>query len=231
LTRQANPRNALEAMLAVSHAPPPAGRVANCRGGLGAPAPPRAKVAVDRAAAGLLARILAYRPAQGPPIILLVGCAATQRPSIVAAVLSHACAVLVGRTLMVEIDQQSSGLLSPLPTRGPLPDAFLAGLYHYRIGSSAADVDLLYGPARAQALATLAGPFRILVIESPGTCGGASLALAPVCSCTVLVVQAGRTEIGAIQAAAAAVSEAGGRLVGTVLDGVTRSHVARKFAH
>jgi hypothetical protein len=132
---------------------------------------------------------------------------------------------------MVEIDRKSRGLFEPQPAAGPLPNAFLVGLYHYRIGSSAADADLLYGPVRTQALATLANPFRILVIEAPGPCSGASLALAPLCNCTVLVVQAGITQIGAIKKAVAAVTEAGGRVVGTVLEGAARNRTDLEFAN
>jgi hypothetical protein len=229
LTYQANPRNVLEAVLAAGRAVPSAADGADRSDQVSAPISPRPKVAVDRAAAALLARLLSHRPACGPQIILVSGCIVTKQPSMVAGALARAGAVLVGRTLMLEFDRQAPGLFAPPPSAGPLPDAFLAGLYHYRIGSSAADANLVYGPMRAQALAALANPFRIVVIEASGPCSGASLALAPLSSCTILVVQAGLTQIGAIRNAAAAVTEAGGRVVGTVLDGVARNHTDMEF--
>jgi hypothetical protein len=99
----------------------------------------------------------------------------------------------------------------------PLPDAFMTRLYHHRIGCTAADSDFLFGEAKEQALAALAGPFRILIVNAPEPSNGATLALAPLCSCTVLVVRAGITPLAAIKAAAALVNSAGGRVAGTVL--------------
>jgi hypothetical protein len=183
------------------------------------------QVAVDRAAVSLLARVLAYRPSQGPPIIQIAACCLAERPALVATSLAQTCAVLVGRTLLLEIDQQQAGLFVPPDSSGPLPDAFLTGLYHYRIGGAVADAELLYGAMRTQALAALASPFRFLVVAAPGPAHGATLALAPLCSGTVLVVNAGVTAIAAINGAAASIHQAGGRVIGTVLAGVARKRV------
>jgi hypothetical protein len=217
LTYQGNPRNALEAVLAASRAEQPAAAPPT--------APPRvqtkpaaAQTAVDRAAVSLLARLLPYRPAQGPPIFQIAACC-DEAPAHVAATLARTCAVLAGRTLFIGVEPPHAGLFLPPSMAGPLSDAFLAGLYHYRIGTAASDTDLLYGPLRQQALAALISPYRIVVIQAPGPAIGATLALAPLCHCTVLVVQAGITPLAEIKAAAAAIADAGGRLAGTVLAG------------
>jgi hypothetical protein len=218
LTYQGNPRDALEAVVSASRGAQPAAR--DTCPAPAHPAAPRARVAVDRAAVALLARVLAYRPAHGPPIVQLAACAPGENPVQVTAALAKACAVLVGRTLLVELDAESTGLFDAGSARqGPLPDAFLPGLYHFRIGTSAGDAELLYGPARAAAWASVASPFRILVMQAGNPASGATLAVAPLCCCTVLAVQAGRTPLAAIRNAHAALMAAGGRVVGTVLVG------------
>jgi hypothetical protein len=217
LTYQGNPRNALEAVLAASRVERPAADPQAILKNV--PTKPAAtQVAVDRAAISLLARLLTYRPVQGPPILQIAACA-DEPPAHVAATLARTCAVVAGRTLFVTVEPPQAGLFLPPSMAGPLPDAFLAGLYHYRIGTAASDTDLLYGPLRQQAIAALINPFRIVVIRAPGPASGATLALAPLCHCTVLVVRAGITPLADIKAAAAAIAGAGGRLAGTVLTG------------
>jgi hypothetical protein len=108
---------------------------------------------------------------------------------------------------------------------GPLPDAFLPRLYHKHIGTT--DTDLLYRSARAEALCALARPFRFLVVDMSGCCAAIALALAPLCTCTILVVEAGLTPLAAIRSTAASMSAAGGRVVGTVLTAAPRERHAR----
>ena len=216
MTYQGNPRNALEAVLAASRAERPAAASAASTNVRTKPA--TTQVAVDRAAVSLLARLLAYRPTQGPPLFQIAACS-DEPPAHVAATLARTCAVLAGRTLFVSVEPPHAGLFLPPSMAGPLPDAFLAGLYHYRIGTAASDTDLLYGPLRQQAIAALINPFRIVVVQAPGPASGATLALAPLCHCTVLVVRAGITPLADIKSAAAAITDAGGRLAGTVLAG------------
>jgi hypothetical protein len=215
LTHQGNPRNALEAVLAASRserpaATPPTG-APQARTKQAAP-----QIAVDRAA--------------GPPIFQIAACS-DEAPAHVAATLARTCAVVAGRTLFISVEPPHAGLFLPPSMAGPLPDAFLAGLYHYRLGTAASDTDLLYGPLRQQALAALISPFRIVVIQAPGPASGATLALAPLCHCTVLTVLAGITPLSDIKSAAAAIAEAGGRLAGTVLAGGRRDRQAIPRTH
>jgi Mrp family chromosome partitioning ATPase len=115
--------------------------------------------------------------------------------------------------------------VSPDETRpGPLPDAFLPRLYHKHVGPE--DYDLLYGPARAEALAALARPFRYLLIDMSGGDPAIALAVAPLCTCTVLVVEAGVTPLAAIRDTLASMAISGGRVVGTVLTAAPRKHRA-----
>lgn len=228
MTYQGSPRNALEALLAASRRDAPLVRPPAPPGpSATAQACPPAPVAVDRAAVGLLARVLAYRPVHGPPIIQLIGCATGERAGAIAASLARTCAVLVGRTLMVEVDPPETSPFMLAAQVEPLPDTFMTRLYHHRIGYTAADADFLFGEAKAQALAALAGPFRILIVDAPEPSHGATLALAPLCSCTVLVVQSGITPLASVRAAAAAVRDAGGRVAGTVLAGVPHKPQSR----
>jgi hypothetical protein len=229
LTYQGNPRNALEAVLAASRAGRPAA-VPSVATPHARTKPAPTQVAVDRAAVSLLARLLTYRPAQGPPIFQIVGCA-DESPAQVAAILARTCAVLAGRTLLVTVEAPHAGLFLPPAMAGPLPDAFLAGLHHYRIGTAASDTDLLYGPQRQQAIAALINPFRIVVVQAPGPAVGATLALAPLCHCTVLVVHAGVTPVAKIKSAAVAIAEAGGRLAGTVLAGGCQAKQTMRRTH
>jgi hypothetical protein len=228
LTVATNPRSALEAVLAASRAGcaprdrPLAGT------SIAAPRIAEQKVLprVDRAAVALLGRLLILKPPVGTPIFQLAACLAGEQVADVAAALAQAAAVLVGRTLLVRGDAPLIGRFHPaIRADKPLSDAFLPGLYHFGMDAGAATGALLDGAARAEGLVAIASQFRVVVVESCDCT--ASIALAPLCTGTVLVVRAGRTPVAAVRAAAAWIEAAGGQVLGTVLGGVAASKVAR----
>ncbi len=225
MTHPGGARNALEALLAASReAPREMHRSARDQSTVAA-FDRRPTTALDRPAVALLARLLAYRDSAGPQVIQLSVCVAGAQAVMVTAPLARACSVLVGRTLHVSMDERCRVVTPQNIDAGPLPDAFLPRLYHTHVGPT--DYDLLYGPARAEALAALARPFRFLVIDTSGCCPATALTVAALCTCTVLVVEAGVTPLAAIRATASSTALAGGRVVGTVLSATSRNPHAR----
>ncbi len=222
MSHQGNTSNALEALLAASREVP---REMLLPGNEPVAASDRlATMALDRAAVALLSRVLTYRVPPGPPIIQLSVCVAGAKAIMVAAPLARACAVLVGRTLQLTADEPRSALFRNAINSDPLPDAFLPGLYHKHIDTR--NADLLYGPARAEAMAALARPFRILIADTSGSYATTALAMAPLCTCTILVVEAGVTPLAAIRTMMVSMKTAGGRVVGTVLAAAPREQHA-----
>jgi hypothetical protein len=156
------------------------------------------------------------RLSTGTPIYQLASCSVDDDVSDLATGLAQASAVLVGRTLFVRIEAPLLGRLHPaLPTNGPILDAFLPRLHHFRIDAGVAAGMLPDGPARQDRLVTLASQFRLIVVAS--TDCATSMALAPLCTGTVLVVRAGRTQLASVRATAAGIVASGGRILGTVL--------------
>ncbi|HTZ71588.1 MAG TPA: hypothetical protein VMB71_13115 [Acetobacteraceae bacterium] len=165
----------------------------------------------------LLVRALPHRPRQGTPIIQIANCTAQGQSREVASALALACARLVGRTLLATLDPLQAGALDPSDQVRPLPDAFVPGLFHYCIGHGATDASMLFGLFAEQGVAALTAPFRIAIIDVPEPASPGGLALAPFCACTMLVVEAGRTPLAAVQATSDLITGAGGKVIGTIL--------------
>jgi hypothetical protein len=228
LTVAANPRRALEAVLSASRAGCALSDRSSARAVIAAPRLSEAKVlaSVDRAAVGLLGRLLMLRPPKGTPIYQFAACSAGENAADVAAALAYAAAVLVGRTLLIRSNAPLTGRVHPaIQADRPLSDAFLPGLYHFKMDAGIETCALLNAAARPEGLAAMASQFRVVVVESCDC--AASVALAPECTGTVLVVRAGRTSVAAARAAAAWIEAAGGQILGTVLCGAATPKVAR----
>ena len=228
MTAAANPRSALEAVLAASRAGCAIPDRSSAGAAIAAPrvAEPKVLASVDRAAVGLLGRLLMLGPPKGTPIYQFVACSAGENAADVAAELAYAAAVLVGRTLLIRSDAPLTGRFHPaIQADRPLSDAFLPGLYHFRMDAGIVTGAVLNGAARPERLAAMASEFRIVVVESCDCV--ASMALAPECTGTVLVVRAGRTSVAAVRAAAAWIEAAGGQILGTVLSGAAAPKVVR----
>jgi len=225
LTYQADPFGALRALLAASRAEGGAGPAPNTQ------APPilpgvrrinarQAVADVAPAAAALLARVVSQLPRSGhrPPSVQFLPCCAAERAGGIARSIACAATVLLGRTLLLDATAHGRTAFAADLHEGPMPDAFMPGLYHRQIGSGRSAnaalpaLDLLAGHS------VDAGQFRFIVVDSPAPAiGGAALALAPRCAGSVLVVLAGITRLATVRAAAADLTAAGARLLGTVL--------------
>jgi hypothetical protein len=170
--------------------------------------------------AALLARVMAQIPPGGqrPVSVQFLPCCATERVGGIANSLAGAASVLLGRTLLLDAHAHERPTDDADLHQGPLPDAFLPGLYHRRIGAVRSGSAALFAPDVLAAHAAEARQFRFIVVDSPASSmGGVALALAPRCAGSVLVVLAGVTRLATVRAAAADVKFAGGRLLGTVL--------------
>jgi len=166
------------------------------------------------------------RPAKGTPIYQFTACSVKDDVTDIPAGLAHAAAVLVGRTLLLRTDAPLSGRFQPMSAaRKPLSDAFLPGLFHFRMDAGVAAGAIQDGVERPEGLDALASKFRLIVVDSADF--GASIALAPLCTGTVLVVLAGRTQVAAVRSVAAYIESVGGRILGTVLGGMTARAAAR----
>jgi hypothetical protein len=183
---------------------------------------PGGKAFHDPRHAALLSRLLALSAQNAAPCIMFIACDGSDRASVPAMGTAQAAASLLGRSLLLDawLGRRAGASHAPpdQPYGTPIPDAFMPRLYHRQLSHQAADIALLFGNARAEALAVLAAPFRYVAIEAPppGT-GPAANALAPLCLGTVLVVTAGQCGLDAIRNTASQITAAGGRIIGSVL--------------
>ena len=132
----------------------------------------------------------------------------------------QAAAKALGRSLLLDAQlEQESSDASELTGCGPVPDAFVHELYHYRLANRASDLDLLFGRSRRGALMNMVAPYNFVAVSSraPGA-APTSTALASMCTGTILVVRAGQSSQGSINEASLHIIRAGGRVIGTVLD-------------
>jgi hypothetical protein len=187
---------------------PPKGRRIETRQGAAMVAP---------RAAALLGRLVSQLPTGGnrPPSIQLLPCCAAEHAGNIASTVACAASVLLGRTLLLDALANGQTAIAADLHQGPMPDAFTPGLYHCRI-SNGRSSGLVTGLLTAHSAG--AGPFRLIVLNSPGPqIGGVALALAPLCGGSVLVVLAGVTRLATVRAAAAELASVGARLLGTIL--------------
>ncbi len=181
-----------------------------------------AKAFHDPRHAALLSRLLAVPCHHAAPCVMFIACDGSDRASALAMGTAQAAASLLGRSLLLDawLTRRDGGphAAAEQPHGTPIPDAFMPRLYHRQLTHQAADIALLFGSVRAEALSVLASPFRYVAIEAPppGT-GPAANALAPLCLGTVLVVTAGACGLDAIRKTSSQISDAGGRVVGSVL--------------
>ncbi len=175
---------------------------------------------LDAAALGLLWRVRQALAdpagaAGAPAVVQFVPCGFGAPNSggvgAVALGFGRAAAALWGRSLLVVAGSGAA-------PAGVLPDAFVPRLYHQALGRAAL-YSLLSRPDAA------AGPgggmFNVVVIDQAARDAGECASVtAPLCSATILVAQAGRSDLASINAAIGRIGCAGGRVLGTVLAGV-----------
>ena len=164
-------------------------------------------------AAALLGRLVSQLPNAGrrPLSVQFLPCCPTQSAGSIASAVACAASVLFGRTLLLDALTNDPNAFGPDVHQGPMPDAFMPGLYHRQIGagrSGSLATDLLTAQSAG------AGPFRFIVLNSSAPdMGGVTLALAPLCGGSVLVVLAGVTRLATVRAAAADLGSAGARVL------------------
>ena len=222
MTRHEDALGALAALLAASQAEPSPAAARPPRPAVSATAsPPPRSDAVAPEAADLLARVLLCLPhaAATTQAVQILACGETPRAARVAGRLACAAAVLLGRTLLLNAHAATPVFTGDGAADAILPDAFMPGLYHRRIGilrpGELACCLRNGAPGTGQAR-----PFRLIIVDSPRVGrGGLALAMAPLCAGALLVVEAGTTTRAQVRAAAAEMVAAGGRVLGTVLAG------------
>ncbi len=175
---------------------------------------------VDPRAAMVLSRILDVTPASTKPCVQFVPCELEINVIAVAVAVARAATAILGRSLLLNAHMDKDGDNAGEPsTSEALPDAFVHGLYHYRLAHRALDLDLLFGRGRRGALTAFIEPFQFVAINccspfaSP-TC----TALATRCSGTVLIVRAGKSSRSLIKEVSLRITRAGGKVTGLVLD-------------
>jgi hypothetical protein len=176
--------------------------------------------------ASLLARIVTEQPTAETPCVQFMTCQPGDRACRIAFGTAHAAATILGRTLLLNTrlddpcdpSARAAGHQLEQTAGGTFPDAFVQRLYHRQLFCNDADLALLYGRSRKDALLAIAAPFRLVVIDAGDVADGpAAEGLAPFCLGTVLVVAAGRASQARVNNAGRLISAAGGRVVGTVL--------------
>jgi len=177
---------------------------------LPAQAPPAAWRDNDASAMSLLWRIRTRLTAATPGIVQFAPCAADGSASAVAHGFARAAAMTIGRTLLINAREAATG--------GPLPDAYVPRLYHQCISGS-----ILFGLLAPQqgGLCVAGGMFSVIVLDQPSPlAGGGACITAPLCSGTILTVDAGATDLASIKSAAGRITSLGGAIFGAVLAGV-----------
>jgi hypothetical protein len=164
----------------------------------------------DAAAGSLLWRIRTKISVAAPAVVQFSPCSVDGTSAAVAHAFARAAAAAIGRTLLINAREAA--------TPGPLPDAYIPRLYHQSISG-----DLLFGLLAPQpGAATVAGGmFNVIVLDqSSPLAGGGACVTAPLCTGTILVVEAGATDLAAIKSAVGRIASLGGTILGAVLAGV-----------
>ena len=193
--------------------------------------PPAFLEPASPAALLLLGEMLARLAGVERPVIQFVAASAAGGAGQVARDFAASAAARFGRTLLVSSDRSAAreeagvrglswlmtGTLGGEPD-GITPDTYVAGLYT----SLALEHP---GPLEVPLAAWLAGPqaFRMIVIDCPAVAADPrTLAVSPLCHGVVLAVEAGRTTLPQLRAAARQLASAGAPLLGTVLHDAPR---------
>ncbi len=180
----------------------------------------KSEATAEKEAGALLNRVLGRIGLVTTPMIQLMPCIPDERASDIALSLAVAAAANLGRALLIDVTHvavqttQAGSAASALMTAR---DVFVPALHHAHIGPFL--LDRRNGNDNIQhTLAAAAKSFRLLVLDCPSAkASPESLALAHLCSGTVLIVHAGRTRIADVLAASREIESAGGRVLGTVL--------------
>ena len=163
----------------------------------------------DAAAVSLLWRIRTRISVATPAVVQFSPCAVDGTSAGVAHAFARAAAAAIGRTLLINAREAA--------TPGQLPDAYIPRLYHQSISG-----DRLFGLLAPQPGGAIVagGMFNVIVLDqnSPLACGGACVT-APLCTGTILVVEAGATDLAAIRSAVGRIAALGGCVLGAVLAG------------
>jgi hypothetical protein len=166
---------------------------------------------VEAAALALLWRVRGLLTETTPPAVQFVRCpapgAANGSASAVALAFARAAASLWGRALLIAAREGLSA--------GVMPDAFVPRLYHQCLGGADLYATLLRPDGMAR---QSGGMFNVVVIDQALTepCDFAAMT-ARLCTGSVLVVQAGLSDLAAIQGAIGRIGAMGGTVLGTVL--------------
>jgi hypothetical protein len=164
----------------------------------------------DAAAVSLLWRIRANVHAAAPAIVQFVPCSTDGTSAAVAHAFARAAAAAIGRTLLLNVQQ--------VTTTGPLPDAYISRLYHQSVSCNALLSLLVPQPGGA---CVAGGMFNVIVLDQSSPLGdGGACATAPLCTGTILVVDAGATDLAEIKSAVGRIVSLGGTVLGAVLAGV-----------
>ena len=166
------------------------------------------------AEAALLEQVMARSAGDRAPVVLLWAC---DGPTIaLGQQLSAAAAVLLGRTLLIEVGEHDGpwGFPSRIVAER---DLAIPALHRAMLGGRLVERDQTEQPIAAE-LEAISRAYRMVVIVCAAAGASVrSLALAPLCSGVVLVVRAGQTRMRDVDAATRAIAESGGRLLGLVL--------------
>lgn len=170
-------------------------------------------------ALNLMVRLHALLPraANKPAIVQVLPCSLSASARPVADCIAQAASVLTGRTLLLDASGSVSNDSALSNDAVLLPDAFLPGLYHYRIRMPAGALDALLANHLAPP-APDRRPFRWVIVWCSAPCAGSlALALTTACNGALLVVHCARTTQAEVRYAASSIEAAGGKLLGTLL--------------
>lgn len=169
---------------------------------------------LDDPGARLLEQVLVRCRADATPTILLLPCHGSAL--LVGGRLAAAAAALLGRTLLADAAGGDENSL-PAHRLATRRDARVPALHHTTISASVID-QIRTGQPIANEFEAISRAFRLVAIVCAAAGASAqALALAPLCSGTLLLVQAGQTRLADVAAAARSVAAAQGVVLGTVL--------------
>ena len=173
---------------------------------------------VDPHFEALLLRLLAGTADPTIPCIQFVACDDQNHAATIAFRIAQAATSILGRTLLVNAHMKGHCANSINCGHSSIPDAFIPALYHHDMTSDPGNTDLLFGAAQRTSFHALISPYKFVAIDcSAPSRSPAATALAAFCLGSVLVVTAGVTTREAVRDTSLTVTNAGGKVIGTVL--------------